>query len=638
MEGKQTALFDERFLESFTGTGIISEPKIAIIELIANSWDAGASNVDIKWPNEIDRSFFIRDNGHGMSESEFDKRFRKLAYNRQREQGVFAQIPLDNSIIGKRPAFGKNGKGRFAGFCFGSSFFVKTWKANSEITIKVFKGNEGEIFFQKVDSKNGVKGHGTMVFTETAIIPSLSADIIKREIGMRFLTDPNFTVGLNGEKITFLDIPEKNIKKFTISIQNLGQIELLAIDTLSTDKTTHQHGIAWHVNGRLVGDCSWKGTGMDHLIDGRRIEAKRFIFIVLADILNSEKNILPDWSGFKSDSKEFQIVNDIVLEKVKEFVLEISKEKRKETFEDIKLQNNQTLKRIGLIGKAKWNSFIKQVQEECPSINESELAKLGCILANLEESQSQFNLIHTLYNLEPNQLDNLNQILMDWNVDLAKIVLDELQFRLKLLEQLQIKVLTKETDEVQELQPLFKKGLWIFGPEYETIEYTSNQGMTSVIQELFGGFEKGSRKRPDFAILPDSSVGLYSYPKYDDSGAEIGIDRLTIVELKRPGVPLGLDQKNQAWNYVKELTKKGYLTVDNKITCFVLGSELDPLESRETLQNEGRTRIVPLVYDTVVRRAKSRLLNLYEKVKNSPFLENVRIEEELNGQLLLIEK
>jgi len=37
MEGKQTALFDERFLESFTGTGIVSEPKIAIIELIANS-------------------------------------------------------------------------------------------------------------------------------------------------------------------------------------------------------------------------------------------------------------------------------------------------------------------------------------------------------------------------------------------------------------------------------------------------------------------------------------------------------------------------------------------------------------------------------------------------------------------------
>ncbi|WP_144605542.1 ATP-binding protein [Algoriphagus algorifonticola] len=243
MEGKQTALFDERFLESFTGTGIVSEPKIAIIELIANSWDAGASKVEIKWPNESDNSFFIRDNGHGMSESEFDKRFRKLAYNRQRDQGIYAEIPRENSFISKRLAFGKNGKGRFAGFCFGPSFFVKTWKKNNEVTVKVFKGNEGEIFFQKIDSKEGVTGHGTMVYADNAKIPIISANLIKREIGMRFLTDPNFEVAIDGEKITFLDIPEKNIKEFILTVEGFGEVKLIAIDTLSTDKTTHQHGM-----------------------------------------------------------------------------------------------------------------------------------------------------------------------------------------------------------------------------------------------------------------------------------------------------------------------------------------------------------------------------------------------------------
>lgn len=40
MSAKQLALFDDRFLESFVGKGIISDPKIAIIELIANAWDA----------------------------------------------------------------------------------------------------------------------------------------------------------------------------------------------------------------------------------------------------------------------------------------------------------------------------------------------------------------------------------------------------------------------------------------------------------------------------------------------------------------------------------------------------------------------------------------------------------------------
>ncbi len=636
MEGKQAALFDERFLESFTGTGIIKDYKVAIVELIANAWDAGATSVEIKWPNDLDNSFFIRDNGHGMSEAEFDNRFRKLAYNRHKIQGPYAEIPAANSIVAVRPAFGKNGKGRFAGFCFAPTFMVKTWKNNEEIIVRVFKGNDGEVIFHQISKKEGVDGHGTIIYSDEAKVPATDADIIKKEIGMRFLTDPNFAVAVNGEKVTFLDIPEKNISEFPIDIDGLGSVKLIAIDTLITDKTTHQHGIAWHVNGRLVGECSWKGTGMDHLVDGRRIEAKRFIFIVLADVLNSQENIYADWSAFKTHSPEFIAVNEKILDKVKEFVLEISKDRRKETFQEIQTQNNQTLKRIGIIGKAKWNTFIQQVQEECPSISETELSKVGTILANLEESESQFSLIHKLYELDPDQLDSLNEILHEWDVDLAKIILDELKFRLRLLEQLKIKVLSSETDEVQELQPLFKKGLWIFGPEYETIEYTSNQGMTAVIQNLFGGMDKGSRKRPDFAILPDSTVGLYSYPRYDDDGGEIGIDRLTIVELKRPGVPISEDQKN--WGYVKELTKKGHLTRDNRITCFVLGSSIDPLEAEVTYQNNQSTKIIPMNYDTVIGRAKSRLLNLYDKVRNSPFLEEVRMEEEINGQLSLMQE
>ena len=32
-------------------------------------------------------------------------------------------------------------------------------------------------------------------------------------------------------------------------------------------------------------------------------------------------------------------------------------------------------------------------------------------------------------------------------------------------------------------------------------------------------------------------------------------------------------------------------------------------------------------YDTVIVRAKSRLLNLYKKVSNAPFLEETRVKE-----------
>jgi hypothetical protein len=60
------------------------------------------------------------------------------------------------------------------------------------------------------------------------------------------------------------------------------------------------------------------------------------------------------------------------------------------------------------------------------------------------------------------------------------------------------------------LQPLFERGLWMFGPEFESVEFTSNRSMTTVVRQFFerGGVD-ASRSRPDFVVLPDSSVGLY---------------------------------------------------------------------------------------------------------------------------------
>ena len=288
---------------------------------------------------------------------------------------------------------------------------------------------------------------------------------------------------------------------------------------------------------------------------------------------------------------------------------------------------------LSLVSQERWEIFIKNIQEECPSISENDLFRLGGLLAKLEFSQSKFSLLKKLEELESYQLDELHNILEDWNFNTAKLVLDELRLRLNLLEELKIRIHDKNTDEVQELQPLFHSGLWIFGPEYETIEYTSNEGMTKVIQDLLGDKTlKGSRKRPDFAILPDSTVGLYSYPRFDEDGGEMGVEKLTIVELKRPGVPIDSEEKGQAWKYVKELYQKGLLKKYSKVMCFVLGDSIEPEETGERSEKDGNVRIRPLEYDIVIKRANSRLLKLYEKVKHAPFLQKTRMQKFLKPE------
>ncbi len=248
-------------------------------------------------------------------------------------------------------------------------------------------------------------------------------------------------------------------------IDGIGPVRILIIDVQGTDKTTQQHGIAWQVHRRLVGECTWKGSGQEHLVDGRRSMAKRYTFIVQADCLKEKDAVLPDWTGFYPNNKAYQTVFEEVRGRVKEHLLELTKANRASRLNEIKEANTHILRKMGLKSSDRWEKFIESVQEECPSITDDDLQKLSTVLANLESSESKYGLVQQLSEFNPDNLDDLNALLDKWNIDLAKIVLDELEYRLELLEQLKAKVGSEDTDEVQELQPLFHRGLWIFGPE-----------------------------------------------------------------------------------------------------------------------------------------------------------------------------
>jgi hypothetical protein len=617
---QQQALFDDRFLDQYTGKKLLRDPITAIVELIANSWDAGSTQVHMNWPTKDDESIIIQDNGEGMTENEFTKRWLTFSYNRLAEQGDTVQI-IGHSELPFRKVFGRNGIGRFAGFCFASSYHVSTAKEGKQVIYEVSKSSEGHPIKLKKITQKKVDFFGTSIEI-SCDSPILSPEKIRSEIGMRFLTDPNFQVFVNNTKVDFDDLPKDGTETFWVEIpDSLERIKLILIDAKKTDRTTKQHGIAWQVNGRLVGECSWQGSGHESFLDGRRIEAKRYTFIIFADSLNNSEIIKEDWTGFRTEHPFFQQVQKAIQTKIREILLELTRERREETFSNIRSANIEKVREMLPISRCKWEAFVKQAQEECPSIAERDLEALSGVLANLELSNSRYKLIHKLHALLPGQFDDLHDIFTVWNIDAAKTVLDELQWRIKLIDELHRKTADVTTLEVQELQPLFERGLWIFGPEFESIEFTSNQGMTTVIQKLFKSQTTGSRNRPDFAILPDGSVGLYSCPEFDEAHAEIGIARLVVVELKKPAIKINDEQKTQCWKYVKELISKGFLSERTKVDCYVLGSSIDEAEVGETTHNNDRVKIRPLLFNTILARAKSRVHKLYEKVKSAPFLQ-----------------
>lgn len=623
---KQSPLFDPRFLERFVGKHILYDPKVAIIELIANAWDAGAKKVEITWPTRLNEQFFsIQDDGIGMSKEEFLYRWRTLAYDRLNNQGE--TIEVDKKI---RTVFGRNGVGRFAGFCFGENYIVRTCKSGNVIEYAVETGSGPTPFtLNERSPKNIPLIEGTRIYVESPSLINIDDENIRSEIGMRFLTDPSFSCYVNGVKVSFNHISDSNISKEEIELASGHVITIKIIDTLETDKTTKQHGIAWHVNNRLVGESNWKNYGLDEIVDGRSGEAKRHTFIVSTNHLSN--SVQHDWTQFK-DTEEFSETRVAVFGFVKKHILGRTRQKRNKVLNNVKSIHKNKIDKLTPLRQERWEEFIVKIQEECTSLSEKDLVKLAGVLVKMEESDSKYDLINKLHDLNSGQIDNLDTILSEWSVDLAKEVLDELQVRLKLLDELKERVFDKSTREVQDLQPLFHQGLWIFGPEFETIEFTSNEGMTKVLQNLYKSNQIGSRNRPDFAILKDSTVGTYSYPTYDDEGGEIGVDRLVIVELKKPGIPISEEEKGQCWKYVKELIQKGMIDRNSKVTCFVLGSEVDPVERSARKENDNKCIIQPMDYQVVINRAKSRLLRLYDRVKGAPFLEAQRSENDTDIQ------
>ena len=619
--------YDERFLESWAGS-IVTNPSSAIVELVANCWDAYATEVKILWPEySLNRQFSVSDNGIGMTLDEFQFIWRTMSYNRLSHGGSTINPP--NGVQGlPRPVFGKNGKGRFASFCFSSEYIITSRKNGQEFTCKVSRTPNKPLVLDVIDSKeSGVEGHGTEI-KGTGTIPqyALTQDDARELLGGRFLANPAFRVYVDGRQVSFNDISDKCLSTWMLQIAGIGTVKILHIDTRKADKTTKQHGIAWWVLNRAVGECKWSGSDLQKVLDGRTSEAKRYTFIVQADFLQDADAVLEDWSWFKENNSTWQTVRSAVQDKIREVINDSNKAERESTKQSVIGKIGTAVNKLPPLSKDRVESFVNEVVDNCPNFGEQEILHLSSILTKLEQSKSRYGLLEILHNQDPKDLDALHEVLTQWTIGMAKIVLDEIQTRLKLINELKAKIQVAGIDEVHELQPLFEKGLWMFGPQFESIEFTSNKGMTTVIKELFKNKEaKGSRNRPDFVVLTDASVGFYARSAYDEEYNEDGIEHVVIVDLKTTKLPLGSAEKDQIWKYVKELRRKGAILESTRVDGFVLGTEIEQGEAGPTNQGDS-VKIVPMLYDTILTRAEKRLLNLYAKVKDAPFMEEQKEE------------
>ena len=612
--------FGESFLEDHAGR-VIGNPQIAIVELVANSWDAGARRVDITWPENDVGTFTILDDGMGMTRSQFEKIWPVLNYNRVTNQGSDVQFPIQNISI-SRTAYGRNGKGRHSMFCFADEYFVETWRDNESSIFNVRKTHGNLPFDISYVRTQQQDGQGTKIYCNL-IRNHLPVDDVKFLLGSKFITDPDFNIYLNDHKINLFDLKDAVIEEFSVEGEDVP-IKIIRIES-ERGRLSRHHGVAWWVNRRLVGEHSWKGFEGAYL-DGRKSEAKRFTFIIEADIMTNE--VLADWSGFK-DTTRANTIQALVNEYVLKSIQELMQDARKATKKDIIQKHKESIIRLSPLSKFQMGQFIDNIQMRCPTMSPKDLENTVEILAKMEMNITGYDLLQQLAQLSPNDFDGLVRILDEWSISDAQIVLDELYKRLKIIEQMEKLVDDPNTDELHELQPLFEKGLWIFGPEYETKEYMANRSLAKVVRDMLGGGEiETPLKRPDFVVLDDSSIGLYACDSYDDSGEVNGLAKVLLIELKRGGSNITKKESRQVEDYALEIQKSGKVNDSTLIDCYVLGSTIDC--DRRRVGNREQITIMPQTYSTILRRAHARTFNLMKKIKTAKgFDESTYIDSEI---------
>jgi hypothetical protein len=604
-------IFDEAFLADHAGQ-LMTDAKVALIELVANSYDAAATRVRISWPSDIGNDFSIEDNGTGMSEAEFQKRWRTLGYNRVQEQGRLAQFPPDANVRSKkRQAFGQSGKGRHGAFCFDDQYTVETWKDGHCVAGQVRLTRGGSEPFEFVDFKRTVKdGHGTVI---RAVVRRnfVNTDVVRAAIGSKFLVDPEFAIVLNDQSLSLLQL--QTVNTTTVRVEGFGEISVSEVDPQESDRTTDLRGITWWVQGRMVGAPSWDGFDRaGAILDGRSAVAKRMSFVVKADILMPV--VRADWSGFHASDLTSAIVKAAREHVTSRLSVHLAatrtlrkREVLSETAADLQLLSSVSRR---VIGKA-----TEQILSVCPSMTHGDLTRTVQVLAKMEKARTGYDLLSELAACSADDIDRWTEIMRRWTATDAEVVLGELHWRLELIARLQTLINAGRADELHDLQPLFERGLWMFGPEYESVEFRSNRTLATVVAELLGGDPKAaSARRPDLVALADRSIGVYAADAYDSNGEVSGISRVLVVELKRAGFTLTRKEVSQPEDYVAELRSRNHVKPTTRFEVFVLGSKIaaDAADDRKV---GDHTWIRPMAYERLLRRAHARTFNLLSKVK-----------------------
>ncbi len=611
----QGSLFEEDYLIRTLGN-LGNSPEVALTELVANAWDAGATTVEIFIPEEKGQDLIIVDNGTGLTKKEFYSRWMKLGYNRLKHQGKKVTFPKGVDL--QRHAYGRNGIGRHGMLCFNNEYLVVTNSGGKKSTFSITTKSEKEPFIIKEQSFDDSN------ITGTQLVVKVQKNLPKPEhilevISARFLHDPKFKVSINRNTIQ-LEEHKGLVFSETVDVHGI-ELKIHLIDSKKARKSTVYQGIAFWQSGRLVGEPSWI-VGHNMVLDGRTKQAKRYSVVVQTNDL--AEYIREDWSGFKN-IKDLNPVFDKVDEVVQNMFSEIAKENVEESTKQIKQEFKREYNNLSPLGKYEFDEAIENIAINNPTARQDAVNLAVETVINLEKTRSGSELLQKLSLFTEEDIDGLNSLLDKWTIKDALTVLDEIDKRISVIEAIRKLSNDDSVDELHVLHPLIASARWIFGPEFDSPEYASNNQLQTTVEKVFKktidkSLFNNHRKRPDIVVGANSTFSITGTADYDTENGLTNINKVLIIELKRGGFKLGREERNQAVGYVEDFMNCGTVIGSPYISAFVVGESFsEKIQPISTIENEHKVekgKIQICLFSQIVDSSERRLFNLRKRLNN----------------------
>lgn len=568
MENKLILKFDPATIEHL-GISLYSKLPSVLSELVSNSWDADANEVNIDFiSNDTDKEIVYSDDGEGMTFDELNNKYLVIGRNRRDE-------PQSETTTSGRKVIGKKGLGKLSVFGICDVIEVLSVKDGLKnhfemdlLAIKASKDSSYEptifAFDEKTEENNGTtlrlkKVRRKSGFNLESIALSLSKkflifDAMKVVLTENSGNETNVTNELKYQELNeqfSWNFPDKSYDE-DYEFWNLIKGTVITLETPVKD--TEMRGIYLTSRGKIVNTASFYGARDNdqfHNYVTGYLEVD-FIDEFSDDVISTDRHSL-NWEH--EETKKLQSYLHKIIRKVgTEWKTKRSEVKRELIREEKELDIEEWQDSLPSFEKDLSDRIIDPILENS-SIDVAESTEIIGNVINKFENQTFKEYASKIADIsKPEDIPNLLKLMDDWKAIEARQFKDLAYSRIEVIKQFESYINTN-TNEVPTLHNFLKKFSWLLDPRI--LEFRDEVTYSNLLKETFPDEDlEEKNRRIDF--LCSNALGEILY----------------VIEIKRSLYKVDEKALEQAYDYGSFLKDRyASQTGFSKVVCYVVGGE-----------------------------------------------------------------